>query len=152
TALYLNFWYKDATPGAIFIYGGTGYNGANAPDHQATPLQPTAVQFNLGRGPYTGYHLFSTVTAGRYYLHLAVEITGGLFGHLWGGIVNAVGGAAPALYLASTWWPYTGGLFASYPEAAFDHTAPFVAQTISSATLVLCTVDATLAWFSAGGS
>lgn len=150
SALYLNYWYKDAAPGAIFIYGGTGYNGANAPDHQATPLQTAVVEFNLGRGPYTGYHLFSSTAGGRYYLHLAVEITGGLFGHLWGGIVNAVGGAAPALYLASTWWPYSGGLFASYPEVGFDHTSPFSDGTFS-ASQVLCTVDSVLAWFSASG-
>lgn len=150
-ALYLNFWYQDAVPG-INLYGGTGYNGANAPDHQATPLQPTIVQFNLGRGPYTGYHFFSTVTAGHYYLHMAVEITGGLWGHMLGGIVNAVGGAAPGLYLASTWWEYTGGYFASYPEAGFVHSLPFIQGTVFSHSLCLCTVDAVLTWFSAQGS
>jgi len=55
------------------------------------------------------------------------------------------------LYVATTFWPFAGGFFASYPEVGSDHTAPF-AFGVFSPTQVLCTVDATLAWFSISGA
>jgi hypothetical protein len=150
-ACYLNYWYQTASLG-VLLYPADGYNAANAPNAQCSIGNPGGGPpfMNIGAGPYTGYHLFST-TAGPIYLHCVIEISGGIFGQLHGGILNAAGGAAPAIYGASTAWNYTG-LITSFCDA-LTNIIPFgLAQ--NNFPCVLVSTDGVLDWkiATSGGS
>lgn len=142
-ACYLNFWYHAAFLGVV-LHPADAYNGSNAPSAQATVLQPASASYmNIAAGPFTGYHFFST-TAGPKYLHVVIEISGGLYGQLHGGILNAVGGASPALYSASTSWQY-GSAQASFFDNG-PNVIPFCAGGSPNTAFVFVTVDGVLGW------
>lgn len=140
-ACYLNYWYQDAGP-LFYCIGADGYSGSNAPNAQGSAIPATPPYMNAGRGPYTSYHFFST-TAGPIYLHVVLEWEANIFTQLHGGILNAAGGATPAIYHTSTAWSY-GGSQQSYPEAGGD--GPFATAPPNNGSGLLLTVDSVYGW------
>jgi hypothetical protein len=144
-------WYFALGLSGVILYPADGWNGASAPGAQASVIEPaTQTYSNFGSGPYTGYHFFSTTVSGRNYLHVVIEISGGVFGQLHGGMLNAAGGATPALYSTGTKWNY-GQPNASFPEDGSTNNVPWGTLAQSNGTLVLVTVDGVLGWQFMGG-
>lgn len=147
-ACYLNYYYRDLDQ-LFILYAADGYSGSSTPFAQGSIQSPAPSYMNPGRGAYTSYHLFST-TAGPIYLHLVLEWEASVFTHLHGGILNAAGGAGPAIYTSSTAWNY-GGSESSYPEGG-PNTSPFGNGGPSNGYQVQVTVDGVSRIQIAGGS
>lgn len=144
---YLNF-VSDSGNSKVTLYGATGFNSASAPSAQANAS--AAVGCNSGVGPYVGYHFFST-SGSAAYLHVAIEKSAGLFAHFHGGALNAIGTAAPCIYIQATNWPYTG-YYASFPDSSGNYL-PWSQNGYSySNGYVGVTVDSTFRWFNPGQS
>jgi hypothetical protein len=144
---YLNF-VADTPNTSVFLYGATGFNGSSSYGAQPGTSPNASLNYcNLGTGPYTGYHLFSS-SGGAAYLHVVVEISAGLFAHFQGGQLNAVGGASPATYIQMTNWSY-GGVYQSYPDG---NGGTFPWGSSGAFGYIGVTVDGTLRWFSPSNS
>lgn len=143
-ACYLNWVYVTSAAGVV-LYPADGYNAAVGPAVQASVVQPASQSYmNIAGGPYTGYHFFSTTTSGHVYLHAVIEISGGIYGQLHGGILNAAGGASPAIYSTCTKWGYVAG-DSGNPESG-NNNMPWAAGTANNGSFVLVTVDGVLGW------
>jgi len=143
---YLNF-VADTGDTQITLYGATGYNSANS--YSAQPgTSPNSYNIcNSGAGPYTGYHFFSTTGAAAY-LHVVIEKSAGIFAHFQGGALNAIGSAAPCVYIQATSWQYSSG-YASYPDIG-GNNMPWSYSYPQG--WVGVTVDSTFRWFKPGSS
>lgn len=163
---YLNFSVPSGD-GYMAVYGATGYNSSLTPSTQAG-TSPGVVtdpgrfidagsNVHVNPGPYTAYHFFSS-TAGTY-LHVLVEISAGLFAHLHAGVLNTVGGAAPAIYTTGSFWytyiPQSSGDGAPSSPDNFGNYKPFSQDMSYGITVgydysnmhLGCTVDSTFSWF-----
>lgn len=152
--IYLNY-YVPASPAApqIQLYGATGYAGGSGPTGQANSSPHAPTMYPPPPGPYTAYHFFST-TAGPIYLHMILEYSSNNFMHLHGGALNAVGGATPALYIASSQWSALSGGGSSIDGASGNYV-PFSQDGGAdgfACGMTLCTVDSVLRWFWAGNT
>jgi hypothetical protein len=154
-ACYLDYYMPPPVSGAntlIQLFGATGYNGSSAPGAQAgTSPNPTLLS-PAPAGPFTAYHFFSTAAGGVNYLHALLEVSSGVFLHLHGGTLNAVGGASPVTYCAGTdWSSLSGGTSSSDGgPAGANNWTPFAAEQGPStwrALQVLATVDSVSRWF-----
>lgn len=136
-------WWR-AAGGNISIQGATGYT-AGQPVGAQPNISPVSTA-NPGVGPYTSYQFFSDT--GGTYLHIAVEKVAGVFLHVQGGQLNAVGGAAPCIYFQITQWDFSGN-YGSFPDNNSNYM-PW-SQYLPSGR-VGATVDGTFRWFSSGNA
>jgi hypothetical protein len=135
---------------------GTGYNAAAGPQGQASSNFFGGNGGGLitpGAGPYTGHDFFGS-TSGAY-LHTVLQCAAGLYQHLHAGQLDAVGGAAPALYTTCSLWssiPAGGGVSSFWDTVGFGgggNNVPFSGSPSGSNQLeILCTVDGFLNVFS----
>lgn len=144
---YLNFVAPSSDDG-ISLYGATGFSSGSAPSAQA---QTSPVNnFTPAPGPYAAYHFFSST--GGTYLHVAIEISTGIFAHMHAGLLNAVGGASPCIYVTvSAWYTYAPASGADpIPSTAdtYFNIRPFdCGAQRGPAGFIACTVDGTFRWF-----
>jgi hypothetical protein len=143
---YLNF-VSDSANTQITVYGATGFSSSSAPSAQAQ--SSSGFGCNSGVGPYVGYHFFST-SGSAAYLHVAIEISAGLFAHVQGGALNSIGSAAPCIYVQATNWQYTG-YWSSFPDTSSNYM-PWSNYSGQSNGAVGVTVDGTFRWFKPGNS
>lgn len=136
---YLNF-VADTADTQVTMYGATGYSSGSSYSAQAGTSG--GVICNCKAGPYTGYHLFST-TGSAAYLHVAIEISAGIFSHFHAGALNSVGGATPCIYVQATNWNWTGN-FPSYPDGSGGNY-PWSAQLQNGQVGV--NIDGGMKWF-----
>lgn len=124
----------------IEVFGGTAIASSTTLTNQST-----SCLCGLNAGPFTAYHFFAETTNSSY-LHILVEISTGLFGDIFCGQLNAVGGASPAIYIANSDWSY-GGTFQSYYDVGtgFNNNLPFHDGSVDQ--VCGATVDGTLRWF-----
>ncbi len=109
------FWLAPiASSNNIAVWGATGYTSGSAVTAQPN-VSPNAQTCSFSTaGPYVGYHFFSTTGAAAY-LHVAVEMTGGVYTHFCVGQSTTIGGAS-ILYLAVEYIPQYATSYASYPK------------------------------------
>jgi hypothetical protein len=94
-------------------------------DLQASRSQ-LAIANNLG-GPYVGYHFFTD--SARAYLHVAVEVASGRFGHIMLGHLDRTAASGVAAYAAALQWDY-GQFDINQPTSG---NAPFDSYSSGSA-------------------
>lgn len=153
-ACYLHYYVPPPVSGLSFIelFGATGYNGSLAPSAQpGSNAGLFSLLYPPPPGPYTAYHFFSSNAGGVDYLHSILEYSANNFMHIHGGVLNAVGGASPAIYTAGTQWSaIAGGGSAGDAGPAAGNYTPFTAENSGTGYRcfqVLATVDSVLQWF-----
>lgn len=143
---YLNF-VADTADQNVYLYGATGYSSGSSFSAQPGTSPNSYNVCNSGSGPYTGYHFFST-SGSAAYLHVVIEKSAGIFAHFQGGALNAIGGAAPCIYIQATNWSY-GGAYCSFPDGSGGE---FPWSNAYPYGYVGVTVDGTFGWFKPNNS
>lgn len=95
--------YTKADPAPYLdVWGQTGFDAGAAYDQQPGTSGDKWGHANALRGPFTAYHLFGTTQ----YIHCAIEIVPGEFGHLHFGRLEKAGSYQGGEYTAGTAWYY----------------------------------------------
>lgn len=119
---------------ALDFYLGTGFNGANGWNSQATgaPVgstsNPVGVGMRLTVGPFTNYYFFADAAGDN--VVVVVEVTAGLYVHLgWGLSLTKAGSWTGGPYFfgsSSGYWIATGSPAGGVPGMTSSADCPFV--------------------------
>lgn len=118
------FWWAPATDNtstsgyAVALWGATGYTSGAAVTSQPNVSPEQYADFTTA-GPFIGYHFFSTTGAAAY-LHVAVEMTGGVYTHFCVGQTSTIGGGN-LLYVTAEGFPSPTSNYSSYPLQYKNH-------------------------------